>query len=318
MLSARDLLLHDGFVDDAMRAAETLASDLGRVDPEMLVVVGAPWRDAGGLRNALLAIRAGRIEAIYSKQLLPTYDVFDEDRYFTPSDVPRIVEVAGVRVGLTVCEDLWRGADAGAITRYRSRPDPVAQIVAQNASLIVNASASPFVLGKSAAQRRILAEHAARANIAVCGVNQLGGNDELVFDGHALAFVPDPRAEGGARLIARGRPFHSDLVFFDLPPDRASWPSIPGAPGAPGSPGTPGTPGTPRDATPESLLYDCLVLGVRDYCRKTGFTKVVLGVSGGIIRSPAIPRRRAAPRTSSRSRCPAASRRRTRSTTRSL
>ncbi|MBX3353592.1 MAG: NAD+ synthase [Phycisphaeraceae bacterium] len=266
----KDLLLHHGFVDEAMAAAHGLARDLGALAPGMLVVVGAPWFEAGALRNALLAMRNGRIETVYSKQLLPTYDVFDEDRYFTPSDEPRVVEVAGVRVGLTICEDLWRGADAGAITRYRSRPDPVAQLVAQGASLVVNASASPFVLGKAAAQRRILAEHAARADVAVCGVNQLGGNDELVFDGHAIAFVPDRRAEGGARLVACGRRFRDDLVVFDLPADRAQWPSIPDAHDL------------LRDTTPESLLYDCLVLGVRDYCRKTGFSKVVLGVSGGI------------------------------------
>lgn len=275
----KDLLLHDGFVEEAMDAARALATEIGRAAPGLTVILGVPWKDEHGVRNALLAARGGETLAVYYKQLLPTYDVFDEDRYFTaggPEDPPCVIHVGGVRVGLTVCEDLWRGADAGALGRYRTRTDPVARLVEAGVDLIVNPSASPFVLGKAQAQRTILAKHCAANRVGVAGVNQLGGNDDLVFDGHAIAFAPSaPGAPGApdARLIASGERFGDDLVCFDVPApaDGAiDWDSIP----------------TAADSldgvAPERLLFDCLVRGVRDYCTKTGFSKAVLGVSGGI------------------------------------
>ncbi len=267
----KDLLLQHGFVEEAMDAARTLARDLERAAPGLMAIVGTPWKDDEGIRNALCAMRGGEIAALYFKQLLPTYDVFDEDRYFTAGESPCVVEVCGLRVGLTVCEDLWRGADAGSHARYRGRAHPVRDLVNAGVDLLVNPSASPFVLGKAQAQRRILAEHCAHSGVAVAGVNQLGGNDDLLFDGHAIAFVPD--SSGGARLVASGVRFADDLVCFDVPDKRdgrVDWASVP----------------TCDDALDgvlaERLLFDALVLGVRDYCRKTGFCKAVLGVSGGI------------------------------------
>jgi NAD+ synthase/NAD+ synthase (glutamine-hydrolysing) len=267
----KDLLLQHGFVEEAMASARSLAKDIEGAAPGLTAILGTPWQDDEGIRNALCAMRGGEILSLYFKQLLPTYDVFDEDRYFTAGDASCVIEVNGVRVGLTVCEDLWRGADAGTHARYRGRTHPVRALVDAGVDLIVNPSASPFVLGKAQAQRRILAEHCATSSVAVAGVNQLGGNDDLLFDGHAIAFAPD--SAGGARLIASGVRFADDLVCFDIPDKHGGaidWSRVPGVDDA------------LDGVLAERLLFDALVLGVRDYCRKTGFSKAVLGVSGGI------------------------------------
>lgn len=262
----KDLLLHEGFVADAMHAARSLAT----VAPKVRVVVGCPWlNDDATIANALLVLHKGRIDALYRKQLLPTYDVFDEDRYFTAGDESVIIEHDGLRIGLSVCEDLWRGADAGALARYAGMPDPVANAARAGADLLLNPSASPFVLGKGQAHRRLLQAHAATHNLAVAALNQLGGNDDLIFDGHAAIYVPDPTSHTGARLVA-GQIFSDHTLLFDLPSDRNAWAALPEAP-------------EPLETLePEHLLWNALVLGVRDYCRKTGFSRVILGLSGGI------------------------------------
>lgn len=262
----KDLLLHEGFVAEAMHVARSLAS----VAPNIQVVVGCPWlNEDASIANALLLLHQGRVSAIYRKQLLPTYDVFDEDRYFRAADETVVIPVEGLRVGLTVCEDLWRGADAGALARYAGKPDPVANAARAGADLLLNPSASPFVLGKGHAHRALLQAHAARHNLAVAALNQLGGNDDLIFDGLAAIYLPDPAAHTGARLVGAGI-FSDDTVLLDIPDDRAAWGSLPAVP-------------EPIDVLPpEHLLWNALVLGVRDYCRKTGFSRAVLGVSGGI------------------------------------
>ncbi len=262
----KDLLLHEGFVAEAMHSARSLAA----IAPKLPVVIGCPWlNDDASIANALLLLHDGRVEAIYRKQLLPTYDVFDEDRYFRAADETVVVSIRGMRVGLTVCEDLWRGADAGALARYAGKPDPVANAARAGADILLNPSASPFVLGKGHAHRRLLQSHAATHNLAVAALNQLGGNDDLIFDGLTAVYVPDAAAHTGARLVA-AQVFADHTLLLDLPDDRAQWSTLPSAP-------------DPIDAlAPEHLLWNALVLGVRDYCRKTGFARVVLGVSGGI------------------------------------
>lgn len=271
----RDLMLQEGFLEAVRRCAVELASAL---PGKALVLVGAPWKpppgavagewDAGArTTNSVLCFRAGRVEARYDKRLLPTYDVFDEDRYFVPGDRPLVLESGGVRVGVSVCEDLWRGDDASASSRYAGRPDPAAELIRAGASLIVNLSASPFVLGKGALQRAILTRQVTAHGVAVASVNQVGGNDDLIFDGHASVYVP---AGGGARLIAAGDGFREAMVTCELPKDRSAWGALPQV----------------QDpllsAEAPALLWEALVLGVRDYCRKTGFTSAVLGLSGGI------------------------------------
>ncbi|MFG0326650.1 MAG: NAD+ synthase [Phycisphaerales bacterium JB037] len=258
----KDLLLQEGFVAACERAAERLAREIAReAGADLTAVIGCPVMHAGHCRNALVVARGGGIIARYLKRLLPTYDVFDEDRYFEPGHEAVVLEVAGRRIGLSICEDLWRGEDVGFAARYFDEPDPVAALVQAGAEIIVNPSASPFVLGKGRRHRELLARHARAHGIVVCAVNQVGGNDELIFDGHACAF------DASGELIAAGPGFEPALVTVDLTPDAEPAPLG----------------HDPRiEATAAELTFRALVLGVRDYCRKTGFREVLLGVSGGI------------------------------------
>jgi NAD+ synthetase len=275
----RDLLLQEGFLEAVRAEALALAAAL---PPEVMVMVGTPWKPgvhsaaaadawdpSGPTTNSVLCFRGGVIEARYDKRLLPTYDVFDEDRYFTPGGRAVVVDVGGVKVGVSVCEDLWRGDDARAASRYTDAPDPVSALVHAGATLIVNPSASPFVLGKGARQRDILMRHAKAHGVTVAAVNQVGGNDDLIFDGHAAVYVPAPAAVGQPSLFAAGPGFVEHTLIVDLPkaPRHAAFPAVPDPLLA---------------ACAEQLLWNALVLGVRDYCRKTGFTSAVLGLSGGI------------------------------------
>lgn len=265
----KDLLLHPAFIADCEAAADSIAR---AAPPGLTVIVGTPrLRPASpaaprGLTNALLAYRDGRLIAEYHKRLLPTYDVFDEDRYFLPGCEPCVITVAGVRVGLSVCEDLWKGEDAGFSEAYAHAEDPVAALVAAGARVIVNPSASPFVLGKDGKHLDILAAHAARHRVHIAAINQLGGNDELIFDGRARLLAPD------GSLLAATRAFSGDTLTIDL--------GTPAATEASPAPARANAP-TPTD-DPMRGLFDALVTGLRDYLRKTGFKDAVLGLSGGI------------------------------------
>ena len=257
----KDLLLQGGFlgacVDAAKELGEKYSSGITVIFGSPLPVSGKP--DApGGIANSLLAYRDGRQVAYYDKRLLPTYDIFDEDRYFTPGERVVVIEVGGLKIGLTICEDLWKGEDAGFASQYTSAPDPVAQVVQAGAQVILSASASPFVLGKSPRHRAILKKHAANHGVYVASVNQVGGNDELIFDGHAAAFNPT------GDLIAAGPGFEEAITIVEIPAEHR--------------------PVTDPVAIKgdEEQLFRALVLGVRDYCRKTGFRSALLGLSGGI------------------------------------
>jgi NAD+ synthetase len=266
----KDLLMQEGFLEAVSRQAKELGQSASR---GVTLVFGLPRRigeGAGsaaataprrpGITNSLEAWRDGKLLASYDKRLLPTYDVFDEDRYFVPGDRPVVIEVAGTQVGLSICEDLWKGYDVGLAQRYEGRQDPVEALVAAGAQLIVNPSASPFVLGKGRRHRDLLRTHALRHRVWVAGVNQVGGNDELVFDGHAAVYTPS------GELAAAAPGFEEAVLLCDIaaPPPR----------GAVADP--------LLGASDEELLFRALVLGVRDYLRKTGFKSAVLGLSGGI------------------------------------
>ena len=260
----KDLLLQSGFI----ASCESHARSLGESCPTGITVifgVALPAAEAGSICNSLVAFRDGTQVARYDKRLLPTYDVFDEDRYFYAGHSPVVIDVphpdGTVRIGLSICEDLWKGEDAGFSWRYQGRPDPVPDLIAAGAQLIVNPSASPFVLGKGKRHRQILRAHAIRHKVYVAAVNVVGANDELVFDGHAATFAPD------GTLIAAGPGFVEDLVLVKLPLNAAAHASV-------------------RDAAVETsdpeLAFRALTLGVRDYLAKTGFRKAILGLSGGI------------------------------------
>ncbi len=254
----KDLLLHEGFVVACEEAVRRIGE---RHSASINVIIGHPQRletPSGGVRvaNALSVYRDGRRITHYHKRLLPTYDVFDEDRYFTPGDKPALFEVAGIRVGLAVCEDLWRGIDAGFQSRYDAAVDPVGELVAAGAQLVVSPSASPFVLGKARSHFSIVAQHASRHGIAMASVNQYGGNDDLIFDGHAFVYA----ATG--ELLASTTPFSQETLTLEIP--------------------TGDNPCAAPEVSQESLLFDALVLGVKDYLRKTGFQRALIGLSGGI------------------------------------
>lgn len=251
----KDLLIQEGFVAAAADAAEHLGAS---VPADLTVVLGLPLPADEGITNSLLAFRGGRRLARYDKRLLPTYDVFDEDRYFLRGDAPTVIDVHGVPCGLSICEDLWKGEDVGFKGRYRYAPDPVRALVDAGASLIINPSASPFVLGKGARHRALLRHHAQTHNVWVAAVNQVGGNDELIFDGHACVFDPT------GKLVAAAPGFSEEMLIADLTP-------------------TPLPVDDPLlSTTPEAQIFLALRLGLADYCRKTGFRSALLGVSGGI------------------------------------
>lgn len=275
----KDLLLAEGFVEACVAAAKELGekhtSGVTAIFGLPLPMDRATYRPGGPIHNSLLVYRDGAMVDYYDKRLLPTYDVFDEDRHFEPGKRAVVIDVPvrggrPMHVGLSICEDLWKGEDAGFAHRYDAAADPVVELVKAGAEMIVSPSASPFVLGKREKHRAILAAHAKKHNVPVVSLNQLGANDELIFDGHALVYAP------GGSLHAAGDCFRNGLR--DGSRDGmcvVEWSDSTSTPEAIG----------PRafvDASREEQLFEGLVLGVRDYLRKTGFTKALIGLSGGI------------------------------------
>jgi NAD+ synthase (glutamine-hydrolysing) len=251
----RDLLLSPGFVKKSWNQLHALASELAGQPP---VLIGLPEpnpSDEGRpLFNTAALVREGRIEQRFRKSLLPTYDVFDEDRYFEPFHGAQVLTVAGRRVGISICEDVWNDRDFWKRRRYHH--DPIEELVNAGAEVIVNLSASPFTAGKHSRREEMLGSMARKYRVPLTYVNQFGGNDDLVFDGLSCAFSRD------GVPTARGRSFDADVVICDID----STTSI----------------GPPTDVIVESEIFRALALGTRDYTRKCGFSKTVLGLSGGI------------------------------------
>ncbi len=257
----KDLLYEDGFVERCEEAARELARSVRKA---LTVIVGLPMRAASGAcTNSLVVLRGGEVIARYDKRLLPTYDVFDEDRYFEPGAKPIVLDVPTargmVRVGLTICEDLWMGEDAGFSWRYAHAADPVAQLIVLGAQMVLSASASPFVVSKGKKHVAILSGHAKRHSVPVASVNQLGGNDELVFDGHAHVLDPS------GKLVATRRLWGDEKAPAPLVCDLSTLHAAPA-----------------QEASDEQQVFEALRLGVRDYLHKTGFRKAIIGLSGGI------------------------------------
>ncbi|HSM93249.1 MAG TPA: NAD+ synthase [Anaeromyxobacteraceae bacterium] len=268
----RDFLDLPEFVARAGAALEELAAD-PELSAELSLLVGFPEAAPGapppGLYNSLALVEGGRVAAIGRKTLLPTYDVFDETRYFLPSDRVTATPLAlpGVAVGLSVCEDVWNDPRFWKRTRYAR--DPVKELASAGAELVVNASASPYSHGKQALRERMLAASARDHGITLAYVNQVGGNDALIFDGGSVLVGRD-----GA-VLARAPLFEEAIVTVGLD---GSDPRIQGLDGEPLRSGPP-----PEGADPDAdELFRALVLGVRDYVRKCGFKRAVVGLSGGI------------------------------------
>jgi NAD+ synthase (glutamine-hydrolysing) len=253
----RDLLLREAFVQRGLDCLETLAMQVGAVPLITGYVDRNPTRPGRGLRNAAAVLYEGKIAHRVMKSLLPTYDVFDEDRYFDPAEKIAPVEIAGRKIALTICEDIWNDEDFFTERRYRC--DPVHELVAAGAELIVNISASPWERGKEGRRLAMLQRVARDERVPLVQVNTVGANDELIFDGHSVAL--NARGE----LVALGASFAEDVFVVD----------VSGASPAPQPP-------LALPADQEEQLYRALVLGVRDYVAKCHFKSVVLGLSGGI------------------------------------
>jgi NAD+ synthase/NAD+ synthase (glutamine-hydrolysing) len=251
----RDLLLSRGFVDRCWEVAATLAKTLAD-GPAVLVGLPEPNPSEEGrpLFNTAVLLQNGALGQRFRKSLLPTYDVFDEDRYFEPFRGPEMLEICNRRLGISICEDVWNDRDFWKRRRYHF--DPIQELAKAGAQAIVNLSASPFAVGKYRLRDVMLGSMAAKHHVPVLYVNQTGGNDDLVFDGRSCAFA----ATG--QLIARGRAFASDVVIVDLDAQQPL--------------------ADTGDLPPEAEIWAALVTGTRDYVRKCGFTSVVLGLSGGV------------------------------------
>jgi NAD+ synthase (glutamine-hydrolysing) len=268
-----DLLLKPGFVRASHEALSKVAAGTGRC----VAIVG--FVEAGqDLYNAAAVCAQGTVLGTYHKRLLPNYGVFDELRYFTPGTEPlRLYDVAGVRVGVTVCEDVW------------SPTGPMAAQAAGGAELVVNINGSPYHAGRRRERERMLATRAADASCALVYVNLVGGQDELVFDGGSMVF------DQQGVLVAAAPQFVEDVLIVDLdlrdvfrkrlldPRGRVPAEPLPVVAVSDPIDRDDHLPGRIEPA-PSSVgeIYDALVLGTRDYVRKNGFTDVVLGLSGGI------------------------------------
>jgi NAD+ synthase (glutamine-hydrolysing) len=242
---AEDLYLKRHFIEANRRAVEELAGKVG----ETVALVGFAEPVAGGgdfrhAHNSLAVLSKGAVQAVYRKNRLPNYAVFDEQRYFVPGDAPATTEVSGEQVGLTICEDVWTPGP------------PASSEAAAGARLIANPSGSPYHRGKGREREAMFAERALAYGASFAFCNLVGGQDELVFDGHSL--VVD--AEG--TVIARAAQFEEELLVCEIP-----------------SPG-PGNLTEPLSDLAE--VYAALTLGLRDYVLKNGFRHVGVALSGGI------------------------------------
>lgn len=253
----RDLLERGWFIQQADEAVAGLLA-ISRRYPQTALLAGAP-RPTGrangkGLYNAALLIQDGRLVFQQNKSLLPTYDVFDEARYFDPAPSIATVVLGGEVLGITICEDAW--TDPELWLRMPYDRDPVAELAAAGATVLLNISASPFWAGKEQNRFRLVSGHAARHRLPFIFVNQVGANDELIFDGRSLA------VDRAGRPMAVLPAFAEHIQTIDTTTDDVT-----------------------TSYTPQPLIesvYEALLLGIRDYARKTGFRQVVLGLSGGI------------------------------------
>jgi NAD+ synthase (glutamine-hydrolysing) len=252
----RDLLLKRHFVPDVVALLAQIAANIGEV-PAVIGTVEANALTTGRpFFNAAAFCHRGRVVAMAHKCLLPTYDVFDEDRYFEPAASPLVVEHAGKRIGITLCEDIWTHPMLGTRRLYHGL-DPVAQLVAQKCDLMVNLSASPWHHGKGDVRQRLVTDAASALRCPVAYVNAVGGNDELIFDGRSLV------ADSAGRVIAGLAAFREDISVVET---SAVVPQI--------------APGFQQDDLPD--IYAALVLGLRDYAEKSGFKRALVALSGGI------------------------------------
>jgi NAD+ synthase (glutamine-hydrolysing) len=249
----RDLLGLHGFVESNLQALREIANHTDR----MGVIVGFVDRNTRNegrdFHNSAAFLSEGKVQAVVHKTLLPTYDVFDEDRYFEKSESVHLVRFGGRALGISICEDAWNSENFWPKPLYST--DPIRNLVEKGADLLVNISASPYETEKPPFRFRMLLEHVRKHHVPLVYVNLVGGNDELLFDGNSLALG------AGGNIIAQGKSFAEDLLIVN-----------------PDSPEDLGY----HEGNREEDLFQALVMGTRDYALKCGFKSAVLGLSGGI------------------------------------
>lgn len=238
----KDILLYNAFIQQVESSLETITKETK--GSKTTFFLGHPARVNNQLLNRCSVIQNGTILATYDKQLLPTYDVFDESRYFTPGLKSLVIDVNGTKVGVSICEDAWD-------KEYTL--SPLQKLVEQGAELIVNLSASPYELGKEEVRQTLFLEYAKSLSVPIAVVNQVGANDELLFDGHSFY------CDESGKVIAEAPGFEEGV--FDM---------------------TSGTRPKSHSENSLDLLHKALETGIRDYVRKSGFSQVLLGLSGGI------------------------------------
>jgi NAD+ synthetase len=248
----RDLLNRADFLEGHDRGVRELAKRVGKVPLLMGGIEKSTKKEGRPLHNVAFLFEKGKVRVVARKRLLPTYDVFDEDRYFEPGEKVAPVRIGGRRVGVTICEDIWNDEDVWMERRYLA--DPVRELAKKGIDLLINLSASPWHQGKEKTRYRLLERVAKREKIPVVQVNAVGGNDELVFDGQSLVLSKR------GKLLSMGLAFSEEVKVVDLDGQekKIEW------------------------ASEEEQIFRALVLGTRDYLGKCGFQEVVLGLSGGI------------------------------------
>ena len=244
-----DLLLKKHFLEDNRLAVEKLAADC----PDITMVVGFADYYRGNTYNCAGVLGGGRLVNVYRKGLLPNEGVFDERRYFEPGNKPMTITLDGLNIAITICRDIWDIKWLGKFRKNAGRID-----------MLANISASPFHLGKIRTRQDIIGECAMRFNCPVCYCNLVGGQDELVFDGRSMV------ADASGKIVAMAKAFEDDLLIADVT-KRGDVVHI-----------EPEQKGPPADLDLLDEAYRALVVGTKDYVRKNGFRRVLVGLSGGI------------------------------------
>jgi NAD+ synthase (glutamine-hydrolysing) len=250
----RDLLEKPTFVRRNLECVESIAQKTKKTAAVLGYVSTNETAEGRGLFNTAGILHEGKVKFVQHKTLLPSYDVFDEGRHFEPARKHGVCHIAGKKVALSLCEDMWSWHEFEGRRLYRH--DPMERLIGAGAELILNLSASPFTLGKHAVRRQLVSAAAARFEVPVVFCNLVGGNDELVFDGRSMV------ADKQGRIVWEAKGFVEDSFVVDMERIKPA----------------------PPEQTPseEEEVRRALVLGLRDYMRKCGFDKAVVGISGGI------------------------------------
>jgi len=267
----RDLLLKRRFVSDVETTLTEIAAAIGEVPALIGTVEANPAATGRRSYNSAAFCQNGRVVCLARKCLLPTYDVFDEDRYFEPSPAPpSVITVSGKKIGITLCEDIWTHPELAPSNRYRFQP--VNWLADQQLDLMVNLSASPWHHGKGYLRDQLITDAALQLGCPVIYVNAVGGNDELVFDGRSLV------SDATGRITARLPAFATENRVVDT---TATFAASPGQSSA-ASAAAAGCAPVAQPTSPMADIHAALVLGLRDYAHKSGFKKALIALSGGI------------------------------------